>query len=118
MNLTLFIYLADVLDKVATISAVLSFFTGFGVAFLVILYLIARSDKREIHIAKGLFFGLKVCGSIFAVSLPLALFVPSKNTMYLMAGGYAAQEVATSDVGVKVMTIINQELDKMLEVGK
>lgn len=32
-----------------------------------------------------------------------------------MAGAYAAQEVATSTVGEKVITVINQELDKLVE---
>ena len=116
MDLALFIYLADVVDRLSTTASVIAVLTGMGTVFLSILYMLARPDPRDIETAKGFFSGLKVCGSVFAVSLALALFAPSKNTMYLMAGGYAAQELVASDTGAKVITIINQELDKMIGV--
>jgi len=50
----------------------------------------------------------------------LAVFTPTKSTMYLMAGAYVGQEVATSEATNKfldkTMRIIDKELDKLLEV--
>jgi hypothetical protein len=50
-----------------------------------------------------------------AITLPLALCIPPKQTIYLMAGGYLGQQVIQSDTAEKVMKIINQHLDEQLQ---
>ena len=51
----------------------------------------------------------------------IQVFIPSQKTAYTMVGAYAAQKVAQDDrvqeTGSKVMTIINQKLDKYIDEG-
>jgi hypothetical protein len=55
------------------------------------------------------------------VLLVIQIFIPSQKTAYTMVGAYAAQKVAQNeklqDTGGKVMTIINQKLDKYIDEG-
>ena len=58
---------------------------------------------------------------VLLVVMVIQIFLPSQKTAYTMVGAYAAQKVVenkgvqqTSD---KVMTIINQKLDKYIDEG-
>lgn len=54
---------------------------------------------------------LTVVGVFF---FAIGLTIPSKDTLYLMAGGYFGQKVVQSDTVNKVKLIIDAELDKQL----
>jgi hypothetical protein len=58
---------------------------------------------------------------VFLVAAIIQIFIPSQKTAYTMVGAYAAQKVAQNeklqDTGGKVMTIINQKLDKYIDEG-
>ena len=58
--------------------------------------------------------------TIFLVSFAL-IFLPSEKTAYTMVGAYAAQKVAENDkvqeMSGKVLTIIEQKLDSIIEDG-
>lgn len=54
----------------------------------------------------------------FLVTGLLGTLTPNEKTMYMMAGGYAAQSVVESEIGDKVYTLINQELDKLITQEK
>ena len=55
------------------------------------------------------------------VLLVIQIFIPSQKTAYTMVGAYAAQKVVENkgvqDTSDKVMTIINQKLDKYIDEG-
>jgi hypothetical protein len=55
------------------------------------------------------------------VLLVIQIFIPSQKTAYTMVGAYAAQKVVENkgvqETSGKVMTIINQKLDKYIDEG-
>lgn len=66
----------------------------------------------------------KNCKKFFYLGLigvVIALALPNERTSYLMAAGYTAQTIAESpaskEIGGKVLTIINQKLDNMVDEG-
>lgn len=64
---------------------------------------------------------LKWCVGVSIVATTLMIIVPSQKTAWTMVGAYAAQKVAedprAAEVGAKVMTVINQQLDSLIEAG-
>ncbi len=63
----------------------------------------------------------KVASITAIVAAAVLIFVPSSKTAWTMVGAYAAQKVAedprTAEVGGKVMTIINQQLERIIDEG-
>lgn len=114
MSLPLFIYLAGMVDPLSKLFVIIAFLSGlvFGGSVLGILL------EEEDNLIQKLKFGLKTSIPVLIFTSLLSIAIPSKDTMYLMAGGYAAQEIAASEVGDKVKIIINQELDKLIENQK
>jgi hypothetical protein len=114
MELALFVYLASLSDNLVGVGVL-------GACLLTVVLGIryihwacenmGRDDKRPD--VKSNIRGIIAC--VF-----LAVFTPTKSTMYLMAGAYVGQEVATSEATNKfldkTMRIIDKELDKLLEV--
>lgn len=114
MSLPLFIYLAELASTLSKAFAAFSFFSGILLFFSIIGLYIETNE----NLIKKLKIGLKISIPTFILCTLISIAIPSKDTMYLMAGGYAAQEIATSEVGDKVKIIINQELDKLIENQK
>ena len=58
---------------------------------------------------------------VFFISALLNVLIPNEKTAYTMVGAYAAQKVVENkgvqDTSDKVMTIINQKLDKYIDEG-
>jgi hypothetical protein len=58
---------------------------------------------------------------VFPIALFLPVLVPSEKTAYTMVGAYAAQKVAENpevkNISGKVITIINQKLDQIVDDG-
>lgn len=114
MSLALFVYLISIVHNigiVALFSSVALLFLGAAVALFIFLSWTEELDIKASSVKKS----VKLWAYCLGVSLTIATILPTKQTMYLMAGAYAAQEVATSTVGEKVITVINQELDKLVE---
>ncbi len=101
MELALLIYLAGIVKKLSAflcIAGVLLCFIG------VVIFTHTKAFKRALLIS--------VVGFLFVFS---SVFIPSEKTIYLMAGGYATQEIATSDTAKKALEILNEKLDTELE---
>jgi hypothetical protein len=49
-----------------------------------------------------------------AVGILISSFVPSKQTIYLIAASEIGEQAVNSQIGQKVQTIINQKLDEMI----
>lgn len=62
---------------------------------------------------------LKMIAWIAAITGVLLVFTPTQKTAYLMAGAYATQKIAENDkaqvIGDKVLQVINQKLDNIIE---
>lgn len=109
MELALFVYLAEVSDSLNTLLFVATFF-GAIIYFFYSLYCIAERDEPPKFLATA------IVG--FVTSAVLCVIIPKKETMYLMAAGYAAQAAATSDEAVKIRRLINTKLDELLKETK
>ena len=117
-DLSWFLYLADVLPNLASslglTSAVLAIGGGFG---LIWWYIGSFVDKDVVPVPKPL----------FAVWFPAALIalacslVPSKETIYLIAGSEAGEAVVTSEQGQEVLSdiqeIIKAQLNNLKDSG-
>jgi len=53
-------------------------------------------------------------GCVFAV---ITAFTPGEKFLYLAAGLQVGHEVALTDIGQKALTVLEQELDAMIEVA-
>lgn len=64
---------------------------------------------------------LKWATAITVVSTLIMIIVPSQKTAWTMVGAYAAQRVSedprAAEVGGKVLSVINQQLDRLIEEG-
>lgn len=111
MELALFVYLAGIADDLKITFGLIASLLSIILTMALVFYLAIEYDEDMRNMTKKTIkWSLPIC----LVCTIIALFTPNKNTIYLMAGGYAAQEVATGEIGNKVMRIINLELDKRL----
>lgn len=118
MDLVLLIYLVDAvapnIKVISTVGLIVSsLFWGF-----LLLYAIEGSDQWSERTT----LVTKFNGCVFAVSLALVSFVPSKDTAYKMLAAYGAQELAemeeAKEVGGKAYEALNKILDDYLDEVK
>jgi len=126
MTVPLIIYFVEVLDK---ISCALTFI--FIIAFLgAIVSLIVWSFNADMSkfgndyatkaaSAKKMLKGIVI---VMCVTGILDIIIPSKKTIYLMIGGYAAESIYESPeakaFGNKVLNIVNNKLDELEQSTK
>ena len=118
MGLVLFFYVADI---VVSINDVMLFILLMLFVFAIISSInVALEDNRcakeELKPANKVAWGRVVkCGLPLAIATAL---LPSKNTMYLMAGAYGVTEVAKNErvqsLASNSLTYIERELAKAL----
>jgi hypothetical protein len=111
MSIELFIYLANVLDKVSVV-----FFT-FGVLLIaaVVVGVFARGMEYMDENSKKPW--QPYCTTLVwlsFVSFIVSALLPSERTMYMMAGASLAKEAVNSATGQKVQAVVNAKLDEML----
>lgn len=104
MELALFVYLASVFNSINIIA----FFLSICFLLLTLISWIYIEDKA---------LGMKH-PKFYIIGLGISLFilaiVPSERTMYMMAGAYTTQNIATSETGQKVYKLVNKKLDEYL----
>lgn len=111
-----FLYLAGALPAVAGVIAVLSVILGVICLFVWLVWL-GLSNERNSHLRpppKMLLVGVAVC----AFLLVLAQLVPSKETIYLMAGAKGAEIAVESEVGQEIIDDIQEVVQYQLEALK
>ena len=116
MTLAVYIYLIGFVAKLEAVLValmIISFILAALMGFLTLL----GAEQGESWV-KGSFSKMKIFTITCLVSTSIYSIVPSEKTMYMMAGGYAAQSVVESEIGDKVYTLINQELDKLITQEK
>jgi hypothetical protein len=126
MTVPLIIYLVEVLDK---ISCALTFVFILSVVGAVIAFgawsfnadMTDYGDKYAVKAASA----KKILKSIviaMCVTAILDIIIPSKKTIYLMIGGYAAESIYESPeakaFGNKVLNIVNNKLDEIEQSTK
>ena len=101
MELALFVYLAGVANSVSMLFSLIGIF-GLLVACIVSVFVCL--EEMQYNIKKWWFISALSCCLISSV-------IPSEKTMYMMAGAYAAQTVATSSVASKTLELIESKID-------
>ena len=108
------LYWIDVLSNAGAgivVSAFLSLAAAFVVGFLMTLWDVANAVIARYCTIVGL--------CVMLVSTPLMIFVPSKDTMYMMLGIRTTDAVLNTDTGKKLQEIIQKKLDGyLLELDK
>ncbi len=108
MTIELFLYTADVLPKIATVVGV--FFT-IAVIVSTAAAIVALTDERERTHVPRILAALVVSASCVALSL----LVPSRQTLYLMAGAHYAKQAVSSKTGEKLKELLEKEIDNLLK---
>ena len=119
-SLSWFIYLADVLPNFAWMGQVSFFFLLFGSIATVAVFVIANTEgsgnKDERAVVN------KVCrGITVKILLPLSLLmlvtnlIPSKETIYLIAGSEAGEAVVVSEEGKEILSDIHEVIKFQLK---
>lgn len=107
----LFIYLLQLADilYVLTVLALVIGFIGSAVSFGILSD--RFSDDEEINNARLAF---KIFISLLVTGL-LMLFVPTKETLLLMAGTYVTKKTVTNERVEKINKIIDVKLDELIK---
>lgn len=114
-DLSWFLYLADVLPNAASSLGAI----GFGVSFLggvgLLIWKFAYEMEKDtcedaVDVPKGFCW----TWSVFFLLFIITHFVPSKETIYLIAGSEAGEAVATSEVGQEILNDIQQVIKHQL----
>ena len=136
MELALLVYAISVLGSLAPTLAVLLFMAIAAMAISAIAMCTWAFDgteyswnlnkdgslKEGIKRARDLTQRIFKWSAITSIALAFVIvIVPSQKTAWIMVGAYATQKVAedprTVELGGKVMTVINQQLDQLIEDG-
>jgi len=115
-DLSWFLYLADVLPNAASslggLGFIVSVLGGFGLLFWKCLYEFNKNDYEEmVDVPKGFCW----VWSVFFFLLVITHFVPSKETIYLIAGSEAGEAVVTSETGQEILNDIQQVIKHQLK---
>lgn len=128
-SLTLFLYLLDVLSNIKHFSETVVLGTAFVGAIAAMFGTMALSMETGwedgVTYGGGTKIGVKtfltklvkytIFNKILWVFIALTLFIPSKNTMYLMAGSEIGEEVIESELGQKVQDYVIDLIDDAME---
>lgn len=112
-DLAWLIYWADILPNlkgVTTALCLISVILTFPFLFVALnMVIVEEKSKRWFFLPTSSILALVIWVSIGA-------FIPSKETIYLMAGANTLPSIAESQEVRKVRTIINQKLDGLLDI--
>lgn len=103
-NLSWFIYLADVIPGLGGLLVFVTIVCVFG--FFLHMFLVWVSED----LVKP---NYNVLAIIIAIAL-LSCLIPSKETLYLIAGSETAEAVATTEVGQEVLNDIHEVIKVQL----
>jgi hypothetical protein len=117
MDLALLVYGISLLHGIGVFFVLLMVVAGATMAGNFIYWVDGYGDAREEGCRKrawkAFWVGIVACWVL--------ILIPSEKTAYTMVGAYAAQKVAENDkvqqMSGKVLTIIEQKLDKYIDDG-
>lgn len=132
MELTTLLILADMVESTGNLAAVFIVVGGLAFVFLVSMWGMNSSDlsrytsekdldryaseiaerKRCIEISSGL---LKLLVPLMILATLLTMTLPSKRTLYIVAGLKAADGVINSEIGKKTQELILKKIESYLD---
>ena len=110
MTIELFLYFADVIPRVGDFMFFVALFGGIASVTAFIAGCI--EDDKGI---RG--WGQKGLVAVMVIAL-MAVAIPSKQTIYMMAGATVAKQALNSSIGQKVQQAIEDQLDEFIKNGK
>lgn len=105
MSAAVFIYAAEVLNN---LGVLLFFFGLFGLIGAAIFTAVSAMENGKYHHRNWTFIAPTIC-------LCIAMFIPSSKTMYMMAGTMLGEKAVQSEIGQKVVSLLETKLDEELE---
>lgn len=127
MKLALLVYLANVSEGISVlfgllgVACIISF--GFALVNKWCVFDVydgnSEQHSNERKKAKASLDSTSKFALIGGLMILLAVLIPSEKTIYIMAGAYATEQIATNDrvqkIGNDVLEVIESKLDKMKE---
>jgi len=118
MDLALLVYAISLLHGISTFFVALILVCGaVGIGNFIYWIDYSNSKEREEGVRKRLWKAFWVG----VISAWVLIIIPTEKTAYTMVGAYAAQKVAENDkvqqMSGKVLTIIEQKLDSIIDDG-
>lgn len=113
-SLSWFLYFADVVGNLRPAFGVCSVFTGLATVILSVI-LIATSDgyNEQVHLTTKKV--IKIVAPFFVVILLVATLIPSRETVYMIAGSEAGEFVVTSPEGKEILGDIKEVIKHQLK---
>ena len=121
MSIAFCLYLADLCNAIKVICLI---YIGAVAILLVICICVfvaaVTNDDEETStgIVKVVRTKLKLILIPALISLIIFIITPSRNTIYLMIGATATQELSVSETGQKVLKAINVKLDEIISTSE
>jgi hypothetical protein len=115
-----FLYLADVVSAIVTISGLAVFITTVAICVATLIFTIAYSNG-DINEDKKAFFSkvVKRLCIVLSVAIFFNVVTPSKNTVYMMLGvqvtGNLIQEASKSPITEKALQLLESKLDEAIK---
>lgn len=106
MEFAFFVYLTSLAGSIKGMLLGTAMLIAMGYMYSVLFVFI---DQGTLVIVKKRYVGF------FAVLMIVGSIIPSERTMWMMAGAYASQTTVQSNIGQKVLVMIEQKIDKEIE---
>lgn len=113
-DLSWFLYFADVVGNLRPTLGVCTVFAGFATAILSTT-LIATSDGYSNEVNLTTKKVLRIVAPFFIVILLVATLIPSRETVYMIAGSQAGEFVVNSPEGKEILGDIKEVIKHQLE---
>ena len=115
MELAIIVYLASFISNLKIIS-----FIAILIAIMALfVYSLFYSHQAEMHVQYPNRYEKPVFNKWYVYPLVIAVTIwiitPGERTMWLMAGGYAAQSAVQSEIGKDVLSIVELKVKKELK---
>lgn len=111
MNLTLALYLVNILDRLSILTILVAII-GLISVIIGIIYIVEEKD-----VALNVYPILKKLALMTCVAGILTVIIPNEKTMYLMMASSVTKEIAENpkfqEVGNRLYNIVNQKLDEL-----
>lgn len=113
MELAFIVWAIGVIDKAGTALDTLGYLTMLITMIItIVMVIISQCDESTFGVINKRWLKLAFIGS--SALIIGGLFTPSKETLWLMVGGYTAQTVYQSETGVLLKQVIDKKLKEII----
>jgi hypothetical protein len=116
MELALFIYLSGITESLRGFLSITGGVAGIASVFLAVAWAISAAESINETIKNGIKKAFKWAISVALVFGFLGALIPSQKTMWMMAAGYAGQEIATNKATQETVKKLNDVIQGKLDL--